>query len=156
QREFGEGRNGQVSVHAALETRLRNGDSAVVYYDHGSGEIADFVAVEHRGERLLVQFYHCKGSTGAGPGHRLGDIYEIAGQAVKSVTWARKQRIAVSVRRRFTHQIGSHRFVRGDLDLLERILDETTAALIDYEFIAVQPGLLKNGVSAEISNLLAA
>jgi hypothetical protein len=155
-REFGEGRNGRISVHAGLEDRLRNGPSAVVYYDHGSGEIADFVALERRGERLLVQLYHCKGATGAGAGHRLADIYEITGQAVKSVTWALKQRIAGTIRRRFTHGIGSHRFIKGDLDALEHLLSVTTAAQIDFEFIAAQPGLLKDGLPAPLSNLLAA
>jgi hypothetical protein len=147
---------GTISVHAAVEARLRDGPSAMVYYDHGTGEIVDFVALERRNGRLLVQLYHCKGAAGTAPGHRLADIYEIIGQAVKSVTWALKQRISASIRRRFTQQIGSHRFVKGDLDAIEALLEATTAAQIDFEFIAVQPGLLKNDLPTELGNLLAA
>ena len=95
-------------------------------------------------------------STGASPGHRLGDVYEIAGQAVKSITWALKQRILQSVRRRFTQSIGSHRFIKGDINLLAQLLTDATPAQIDFEFIAVQPGLKKTDLPPELSNILAA
>lgn len=100
-REFGVGRQGMISVHACLEADLANSGNAVVYYDHGSGEIADFIAVEEIENRLLIRFYHCKGAGGAAAGHRVGDVYELAGQAVKSVIWALKQRVLANIKRRF-------------------------------------------------------
>jgi hypothetical protein len=134
------------------------GNTAITvgYYDHGTGEIADFITLQSANERLLVQFYHCKGATGAAPGHRQADISEVCGQAVKSAPWARRQRISSNVKRRFTGSIGSHRFVKGDLQTLERLLDETAPANIEFEFIAVQPGLRKQGLPQELSNMLAA
>lgn len=155
-REFGAGRRGQISVHACLEAVLAASTNAVVYYDHGSGEIADFIAVEEAEGRLVIRFYHCKGAGGAAPGHRVGDVYELAGQAVKSVIWALKQRVLGNIRRRFTQQKGSARFIKGDLDLLERLLIEAAAAQIDFEFIAVQPGLKKDGLPPDLGNVLAA
>jgi superfamily II DNA or RNA helicase len=155
-REFGNGRGGRLSIHASLEAQLAGSVHAVVYYDHGSGEIADFVAVEETEGRLVVRFYHCKGAGGAAPGHRVGDMYELAGQAVKSAIWALKQRVLAHIRRRFTHQTGSHRFVRGDLDVLEQLLADSAAAQIDFEFIAVQPGLRKAGLPIDLSTILAA
>lgn len=155
-REFGQAAQGLVSVHQHLEAMLAASTADVVYYDHGTGEIADFIEFERTDQRLTIRFYHCKGATGAAPGHRLGDIYEIAGQAVKSVTWALKQRILQNIRRRFTQNIGSHRFVRGDLQTLAAILDEATSAQILFEIVAVQPGLRKAGLPAELGNLLAA
>lgn len=155
-REFGAARPGLVSVHAGLEEMLSTSSADVIYYDHGTGEIADFVAITDQAGKVLVQFYHCKGATGDAPGHRLGDIYEIAGQAVKSVTWALKQRVLSNVRRRFTERLGSHRFVKGDLARLEEMLNGATPAQIEYEFIAVQPGLSKQGLPNELANILAA
>lgn len=155
-REFGEGREGRRSVHEVLERRLQDEDNAVVYYDHGTGEISDFVVVASLEEKLLVQFYHCKGAGGDAAGHRLADVYEIVGQCVKSVRWALKQRVLATIRRRFNARIGSHRFIKGNLDLLTRLLGEATPAQIEFEFIAVQPGLLKNNLPVEQSNLLAA
>ena len=156
EREFGAAREGLVSIHDYLDRELAGSGAAVVYYDHGTGEIADFVAFEQAGERLTVRMYHCKGSTDAAPGHRLSDISEVASQAVKSVTWALKQRILSSIKRRFTQNIGSHRFVRGDLAGLTQLLESATPAQIDYEFVAVQPGLRKENLPADLANMLAA
>ena len=156
QREFGQSRSGLVSVHGGMEADLSSPDCAIVYYDHGTGEVADFVAIEEVQGRLIIRLYHCKGATGNAPGHRLGDVYEIAGQAVKSVRWALKQRILTNIRRRFTQNIGGHRFIRGSLDQLENLLQGATPAQIDFEVIVVQPGLKKAGLPAELSNVLAA
>jgi hypothetical protein len=155
-REFGKGRRGRISVHACLEAELASSANSVVYYDHGSGEIADFIAIEETNGRLVVRLYHCKGAGGVAAGHRVGDIYELAGQAVKSVVWALKQRVLANVRRRFTHQKGGARFVLGDLNILERLLSDAAAAQIDFEFVAVQPGLQKAGLPADLGNVLAA
>lgn len=156
QREFGAGRGGKISIHEGIERQLSASANAVVYYDHGSGEIADFVAIESMGDELTVRFYHCKGAGNAAPGHRVGDMYELAGQAVKSVIWTLKQRIIGHIRRRFTHRKGSHKFVKGDLNILEQLLNDTPAAKIHFEFIAVQPGLRKQGFPVELGNVLAA
>jgi len=155
-REFGDGGGAMISVHACLEAELAASANSVVYYDHGSGEIADFIAVEEVGDRLVIRFYHCKGAGGAAPGHRVGDVYELAGQAVKSTTWALKQRVLANVRRRFNNRKGSARFVCGDLDRLDVLLSGAAAAQIEFEFIAVQPGLRKAGLPAELGSVLAA
>lgn len=155
-REFGDGEGGMISVHACLEAELAASANSVVYYDHGSGEIADFITVEEIGNRLVIRFYHCKGAGGAVPGHRVGDVYELAGQAVKSTTWALKQRVLANVRRRFNNRKGSARFVSGDLDRLDVLLSGAAAAQIEFEFIAVQPGLRKAGLPAELGSVLAA
>jgi hypothetical protein len=60
------------------------------------------------------------------------------------------------VRRRFTRGLGSHRFIKGDLPTLERLLVETPPAKIEFEFIAVQPGLRKQDLPTELGNMLAA
>lgn len=154
--EVGDAGVGLASVHGYLESLLAASEADVVYYDHGTGEIADFVAIKATEGRILVSFYHCKGSRAAIPGHRLDAVSELTAQIVKSVTWASKYRIVASVRRRFTHGIGSHRFIRGDLAVVEGLLTPATPATIDYEFVAVQPGLRKEGLTIEISNMLAA
>ena len=156
-REVGPTGSARISVHEWLEARLAASDASVVYYDHGTGEIADFVAIIGReGGGLLIRLYHCKGAGGAAAGQRLDDLYEVSMQAVKSVTWALKQRILSSIKRRFNNRVGSHRFVKGDVALLEDVLREATPAQIAFEFIAVQPGLAKSGLSPELENILSA
>lgn len=154
--EFGTAAAGLVSIHSGLESRLLTSPCSIAYYDHGKGEIADFVTVieEHTG--LLVQLFHCKKAGNASPGHRVDDVYEIIGQVVKSVGWAHKDRILSHVRRRFTQRSGGHRFVKGDLETLTRLLNNTTPAQIQFEFNAVQPGLLRDGLPTDLANILAA
>lgn len=156
QREFGVAGDGLISIHAGLENQLNTSVNSVVYYDHGTGEIADFIAIEQQANRLIIKFYHCKGATGSLAGHRVADIYEVTAQAVKSVPWALKQKILTHVRRRFNSRIGSHRFIRGDLDAMEQILTDAAAAQIEFEFIAVQPGLQKQNLPNALANVLAA
>jgi hypothetical protein len=60
------------------------------------------------------------------------------------------------MRRRFQGNIGGHRFLRGDLASVTELLENATPAQIEFEFVAVQPGLKKEGLPAELANLLAA
>lgn len=154
--EFGAARRGYSSIHIGVEALLHASNAQVVYYDHGTGEVADFIALTQTEGRLLIEFYHCKSAGSGEPGHRLADIYEIAGQTVKSVTWASKQRILLNVRRRFTERRGSHRFIKGNLSSFETMLGAATPAQIEYEYVAVQPGLRKQGLPANMANILAA
>lgn len=156
QREFGPGSANRRSVHTYLQDALGQSDADVVYYDHGTGEIADFVTLKQDGQELLVCLYHCKKAGGAAPGHRVDDVYEIAGQAVKSVTWTGRQKIADRIRRRFQGRVGSHTFVKGDLATLEKLLADTFSLNISFEVVAVQPGLMKRGLPTTMANVLAA
>jgi hypothetical protein len=103
----------------------------------------------------VVRFYHCKKSRGNTPGDRLDSVTELAAQIVKSVTWAAKLRIIENIRRRFENNIGAHKFVRGSLDVLEQLLQATSASAMDYEYIAVQPGLKSDGLGQEVLSILA-
>jgi hypothetical protein len=106
--------------------------------------------------RLRVQLYHCKASSAPASGHRVGDLYEVVSQATKSVAWALKHRVVAHIRRRYTGGKGGHRFAKGTLDDVERLIGDMAAAQIDYEFIAVQPGLKKQQLPARFGQLLAA
>ena len=55
----------------------------------GSGEIADLVAIRIDPEGLLVRLVHCKCSHGEKTGARVADLYEVCGQAQKSIMWRR-------------------------------------------------------------------
>ncbi|WAH97526.1 DEAD/DEAH box helicase [Arthrobacter sp. MMS18-M83] len=61
----------------------------VVIDDDGSGEIADVVAMRIDEHGLLVRLIHCKYAHSGVPGARVSDLYEVCGQAQKSVMWRR-------------------------------------------------------------------
>ncbi|MBK8245375.1 MAG: DEAD/DEAH box helicase family protein [Saprospiraceae bacterium] len=154
--EFGDAREGMISIHSYIGSLLESSDADIAYYDHSTGEIADYISFKNRDGRILISFYHCKKSPSANPGHDIRSMSELTTQIVKSVIWTSKQRILDNIRRRYTQRIGAHTFVKGNLEELESLLTGATAASIDFEFIAVQPGLKKDGLTAELSNMLAA
>lgn len=67
-------------------------DYDFIFDDDGSGEVADIVAIKNISDtELVIHLYHCKycSKTGgvAKPGARVDDIYQVVGQAVKSIRW---------------------------------------------------------------------
>ena len=80
------------SIQAGVIRELRTRGYQMIVDDDGKGEAADVVAIRINGDmaapsRLDVEFYHCKYSHGDAPGRRIGDLYEVCGQAQKSISW---------------------------------------------------------------------
>lgn len=143
-------RAGLQSIHQKLESELLKGHAPFILYDHGSGEIADFITIEEDGDAIVVSFYHCKGSGGANPGVRVDDVYEVCGQAQKSVAWASLARFAGRLRFR------NPRFVRGNRAGLEDILERAKDRRLRFEIKIVQPGISKANLSPPMAECLGA
>jgi superfamily II DNA or RNA helicase len=94
----------QKSIHGWLQSHVLTEHPDVVFYDHGSGEIADFLTIKRvqqdESDELEVFLYHCKGSGGPDPGDRIDDLYEVCGQAIKSLQWRTQKRLVNKVRDR--------------------------------------------------------
>ena len=135
--EFGSGENGLRSIHQFIEERLSASRAKVVYYDHGSGEVADFVAFEGREGHVTVSLYHCKRSGGDVPGRRLEDVYEVCGQAVKSVVYADPMNLVERIEDRFGRSAGASRFVKGSCGSMRRLVQTYNRSEFDFEMIIV-------------------
>jgi superfamily II DNA or RNA helicase len=144
------------SIHDYLLDYLPKLADEVVFYDHGSGEMADFVTFSRTDGGVMIRFYHCKGSTGAKPGSRVADTYDVASQVVKSVIWLRgAAKILARVNERERSRKGSQ-FVKGDRALLKEVLETSRTIGLRYEMVLVQPGISKEGVENNIATVLAA
>ena len=80
------------SIQAKVIRTVMNGDYDMIIDDDGKGEAADVVTIELVGNaaapsRIDVEFYHCKYSQAAAAGRRIEDLYEVCGQAQKSIAW---------------------------------------------------------------------
>ena len=64
--------------------RFLDSDKSKIFiaFDDGTAEFADLVAVNNLGE---IELYHCKYSSDEKPGTRVGDCYEVLGQAMRSI-----------------------------------------------------------------------
>ncbi len=155
-REFGVGRNDQRSIHDYVHALLENSNANVVYYDHGSGEVADFVAITEDAGRVVVALYHCKGSGGDAPGDRVEDAYEVCSQAVKSVIYTDPIGLCNRIDGRYQRRAGGSIFVKGDIGAFRQLMQSHSRAEFKFEMVVVQPGIARDRLSLRIANLLSA
>lgn len=148
---------GQTTVQEHLEQHLRAVPGLVaLFYDHRSGEAADYIAVTVSAEGDVdIALYHCKGAGGAPTGGRVGDVYEVAGQLVKSVYYCDVATLLAHMRDRM-HQ--RHRFpssfVVGNLPELAQLLQDTVATKRSFTVVGVQPGISREAVDAHLADLM--
>src|SRR5690606_16688443 len=108
-------------------------------------EAADVVAIRLEEDRVVVHLFHCKYAPGGAVGARSKDLYEVCGQAQRSVHWKTNvRRLVEHLRTRETARLarpGPTRFERGDLRTLSLIGQK--GPYLDHSFKAwvVQPGL---------------
>lgn len=142
----------KISIQDYLGNSLRASAADVVYFDHGTGEMADYIAFTREADRILVALHHCKGAGGAAPGNRVDDVYEVCGQAVKSAVWADRARIFEQISSRHRRGKGGAQFVRGDVPTLQTLLADPLPLF--FEMVVVQPGITKAGIDADLSEVL--
>lgn len=136
---------GWVGVHTNTESW------DLIIDDDGPNEIADVVAMRRDGNTLRVQLVHCKYSSSPTPGARIVDLYDVCGQAQKSV--ARRRDLYLLVRHlrrreRNRQRRGVIGFESGNDDTLYAIESQLHTLKLDLSVVIVQPGVS----AAEVSN----
>ncbi|XYJ92670.1 DEAD/DEAH box helicase family protein (plasmid) [Cupriavidus necator] len=137
----------------------------VIYDDDGSGESADVVGIkvneEQAGATISVDFYHCKYSQESTAGARVGDLYEVCGQAQKSISWLlsqlRNTELFIHLLRRDPKVRGGQelsRYRKGDRDILQTIRNRSRMASLKLRVFIVQPGLSRAKATPEQLSLL--
>lgn len=147
--------NGDTSIHYYLKERIANNHLPFSYYDHGSGEVADFITAEMNADEILIKLYHCKGSTARNPGNRVEDIYEVMGQGVKSLNYTNFSRLVEKIQKR---QKGKtlNGPCNDKISILQDLIANNRGIKVGFQIILVQPGITKNAIQERISYLLAA
>jgi hypothetical protein len=155
------------TIHGYFVEYLEKADFPLIFYDHSTGEIADFIAFEEtrRGQArrwwegieetdaVHVYLFHAKGAGGAAAGNRVGDAYEVCGQVVKSLIWVQRRRdLGEALERRLA---GTSFFVRGNLKRAKALLAERMRP-VHIHIAVVQPGFTAAGAAPKIMEVLAA
>ena len=147
------------SVQQRMIEHLEAGPATFIIDDDDTGECADIIAIEEEDERIIVQLWHCKYSSGDNPGNRVDDLYEVCGQAQKSTkwTWSLRRLIKHIIKRETQHARGRpSRFVRGSLAELATLRKAARRRFIDYNIGIAQPGLSKGAMPVEHLAILGA
>jgi superfamily II DNA or RNA helicase len=132
----------------------------VIFDDDDTHEAADVVAIALKEHELIVHLFHCKYSQESSAGARVKDLFEVCGQAQKSVQWRShvdrllKHLIQRDVDRvnkkgvsRF--EVGSRKTILGARRKLSRLQPQ-------FKVSIVQPGLSKGHVTSQQLELLGA
>ena len=147
---------GPRSIHAWLEQHLMTaaqpGD--VVFYDHGNGEMADFVVFASRENWINVDLYHVKASGGSRPSDRVNDVYEVCGQVTRSSRLRDMTSSWLINKIKARERLQGKRFVQGDLFLLQQLIQDQGHRL-RFRIHLVQPGISKSRISDNTNHVLA-
>ena len=138
-----------IQYRVIQKLKLKNYD--VIFDDDDTGEAADVVTIKKEKKEINVEFYHCKFSNRKNPGCRLEDLYEVCGQAQKSIRWME------SPTELFNHLFRrepktkkrkqASRFEKGTPEKLEIIKRMSRSDLeVNLSIFIVQPGLSKDEV----------
>jgi superfamily II DNA or RNA helicase len=131
----------------------------VVFDDDAAGEAADVVALRREGDRLVVLLVHCKFSKGSAPGARINDLYEVCGQAQRSVAWRGDiERLLEHLERREASRKKAgqpSRFERGDPSVLRRLRNRARELAPEVTVMVAQPGVSRADISLSQLELLA-
>jgi superfamily II DNA or RNA helicase len=130
----------------------------VILDDDGPGEAADIVALKINGNRLIGNLIHCKYSGATTAGHRISDLYELCGQAIKSVDKVRNPDLLIKnlIRREKNRRPEQNNLLKGDDHALQKILEEHHILIPSFTITIVQPGVKKPEASSDQLELLAA
>ncbi len=130
----------RVSIQDGLEKMLQSDpNNTFIVFDHGTGEIADYIAIQDKGIELLISLYHVKKMSAQTYNSSVDDIYEVCGQATKSITWFMPrgklpERMLQRKKRRARFMI------KGDFDQMIQLLRDTSK-LIRGKIVIVQPSV---------------
>lgn len=139
----------QLSIHEALELYLKNEDDDYdyIFYDHGTGEMADYITLKKKTNQIEVQLVHVKSASSlTSKNNNVGDIYEVAGQCIKSINWIKNVHILeekINDRNRKNYC----KVIVGDFNRLNGYLNENIP--MRGKLVACQPSLTN---SKEIPN----
>ena len=154
------------SVQARVIRELRTRDYHMIVDDDSKGEAADIVAIRLVGgtaapSGIDVEFYHCKYSQEATPGQRIKDLYEVCGQAQKSISWMSSPEKRTDL---FTHLLRrearrqeagtSSRYEVGDGELLQTIREVSHLCPVSLRIFIVQPGVSKANATRDQLELM--
>ena len=133
---------------------------SLIFDDDGPGEVADVIAIQEddTNNELLINLYHCKYSSSETPGTRVTDLYEVCGQAEKSVGWAKDVKFMMDrlLKRAASRESrgGASRYELGDNEKVRMLKRKLKFYKTKFKVYIVQPGVDSRKISKEMHQVL--
>ena len=146
------------SIQWRAARHFLDGGFEIVFDDDAAGEAADIVCLKEEPDHIRLALIHCKFTPAVG-GVRVKDVGEVCSQAVRSAKWKWKFRDlcrhVLAREKRLMRVDRPTRFLRGNPSLLNRFIKISRFKEIRPEIIVVQPGISRDGQSADQIAILA-
>ena len=129
----------------------------IIFNDDSSGEIADVIAIVEKDNHILFEFYHCKYSSELVPGARVNDLYEVCGQAEKSIKWCQSASKIIDhmiIRELRWNKINYSRFDKGDIRKLKEFKNKLRDFKCSFKVYIVQPGVSFKSLSSDMVQII--
>jgi len=130
----------KISIQEGLKKYLEEDSSYThIFFDHGSGEVADFITFSEDVYQININLYHCKSRTGKEFNSNLADVYEVAQQAIKCTKWLKNKielQKKIDDRNRNTK---NSRFIKGNFTSFKKLMRENKQ--MNVTVYIVQPGI---------------
>lgn len=143
------------TVQGYTFSKIQN-DYSFIFNDDGAGEIADLVAIKESRDAIHVDLYHCKYCPKqdgvARPGARVEDVYEVCGQASRSVKWLHThEKFFDRLMFRYQQSLPKdfQRILKGDPKDLELLRNKCHDHEMIFKFVIVQPAISAAKISAD-------
>lgn len=148
--------NGKQSIQATLkDSLLKNAYYSHIVFDHGTGEVADFITFASDATHVNIELYHCKAMKGAGYNSSVDDVYEVAQQAIKSTIWLKSKSALLDKLQKRIKGSQKQKFIRGDLKSLKDLLRSQRIMVVTIYI--VQPAISKSiSMEEKIGTVLSA
>jgi len=148
------------SIQYNFIKHLKTQNYDIIFDDDGSGEIADILTIKVHSDKISIELYHLKYATGGKISKQIKNLYEVCGQAQKSVNWKfkkNKELLEHLLRREGLRENKkqSSRIEHGTKKDIIHILDLVNNKIpLEYDMYIVQPGLSQSKASKEQLTLL--
>lgn len=132
----------------------------VVFNDDGAGEAADLVGLKDVSEdEIRLTLIHCKYASDGKVSGQIANLYEVCGQAQKSIVVKHEglPKLATSLRKRHEKwaKQGASRLLKGDLKKLSYFVEKSRKAKLSFGVVIVQPSVSEATYSPAMAKLLA-
>lgn len=132
----------------------------IIYDDDYSGEIADIITIKRTDRKMFVELYHLKFAKGGRVSREIENLYEVCGQAQKSIHWTFKQGKELFehlLRRKTKCRKGKEcpRLERGTEEQLKDLMNLAKYKIpLEFKIFIVQPSIPKSRATQEQLTLL--
>lgn len=150
-------RDKQSIQYAVIQHLIDSGEYSIIFDDDGAGEVADIVCFKEHDNIINIKLYHCKYAHGDKPGARVADLYEVCGQAEKSIKWCQNPPAIVErlLAREYSRvEKGGTRLDLGTAQKLREIKNKMKKFPVKIDIAIVQPGIASTSITDDMRYLL--